>query len=253
MAVDFTKDLDFNKMTDEELLEVLTKVKEIEGEGKKPDETKPPEKVSVTLSDGTKIEADNQQELNRLLQAKLEEYRAEPEPEHKPAETPAKPEFDFKEYEKRFLKDPRKAQEYMEITQYGMPVTNMIPFLVAGIAQMAKKVEELEAYRFVSETEGYEASPEARRAIEQVMRERNWRPSYETLQDAYLIAKGRGLIEAKEPKTEKKPYVPPRVSGAGSEPSQDQINEITARGYEMPMEDLEKLLVKAGVIRGRGY
>ena len=242
--VDLTKDIDLDKLSEGELIELWDKMK---NEDEKPAEPpKPPEKVSVTLSDGSVLEAANHEELNRLLLAKLTEYRQAEEPT---PQEPEKVEFNFKTFEEKFLKDPREAQEYMEITQYGMPVTKMVPFLIAGLAQTARRLQELEAYRFVSETEGYKASPQNRAVIEQIMRERGWQPSYQTLQDAYLIAKGRGLIDEKPPETKPTtPYTPPRVGGAGSEPSADSVRELRERAYEASLEELENFLIKAGAL-----
>ena len=251
--VDFSE-LDFSNMTDEQLKQVLDTVKAAEQGGEtETKEPKEPEPVSVTLSDGTKIEAGSQEELNRLLAAKLEEHRSEPQKQEPPKEpTKAKPEWNMEEFTKKFLNDPREGIDYLETARYGFPVSQMVPLLVAGLAAQAKKLQELETQRFLDTTPEYEASPENRQAIERVMRERGWQPSYQTLRDAFDIARARGLVKTKEEKKEQEnpKFVPPRVSSAGKE-GQPASDELLAKAYGMPLEQLEEMLLQAGVIKSR--
>jgi len=247
MAVDFNK-LDFSNMTDEELKTILDEVKKVEGQPVEPES----KKVSVKLSDGSVIEAGSQEELNRLLAAKLDEYRAEPEPKPEPQGNKP-PEWSMEDFTKKFLKDPREGIEYLETVKYGFPVSNMIPLLVAGMASQAKKLQELEAQRFIDTNTEYNPSVENRRVIENIMRERNWQPSYQTMQDAFDIARARGLVKTKEPlvkKEEERPFVPPRVNSSGAE-NRGANEELVTKAYGLPIEQLEELLIQSGVLKSR--
>jgi hypothetical protein len=178
--------------------------------------------------------------------------RTEPE-ETKPASTEPKPAWDFDKFAKQFVQDPDGALDYMDTAKLGAPVRKLVPMLAAVVQQLGKKVQELEVQNFVKSSD-YEPSAENRKAIQGIIEERGWEPNARSLQDAYDIAKGRGLIKAKtETKEERQEtrqeFVPPRVRGnATTVPDQ-----IDSYANDMPIEKLEELLLRGGILANRRF
>jgi hypothetical protein len=211
----------------------------------------------VSLGDNEVIEADSYEEANKLLVAKLSEARGgrreAPVEEPKPAVSAEKPSWDFDKFAKQFVQDPDGALDYMDTVKVGAPVRKLIPPLMMLVQQMAKKVQELEVQNFVRNSD-YEPSPENRKAVQAIIEERGWEPNARSLQDAYDIAKGRGLIKSKEKEEPvrqqaREEFVPPRVRGNAT-PVPDQIDAIA---QDLPIEKLEELLLRGGIISHRRF
>jgi hypothetical protein len=231
-------------LSDEDLVQLMEKTPENH------------ETVSTQLPDGTTLEAANQEELNKLLVAKLGEYRerdeevAPPPPPQQMGPPPVK--WDYKKFQEKFIADPRDGMEYMETSQYGMPTSKLVPLLVNAMGNMAKKMEELEAQDFINSTPEYEPSVENRKAVEKLMLERNWKPSRQTFADAFDIAKSRGLVKTREDDREEsksKPFIAPRIKRTTGHEETLPDSDLIDKANAMSMKDLEKVLMSAGVLK----
>jgi hypothetical protein len=247
---------DLANLSDEEILALLEKASATKG-GDPPKET-----VKAQLPDGTVLEADSAEELNRLLVAKLGEYREadEPEPQVQQQQVPQVPqELKFgaaeqKKFAELFVQDAASGLEYLETKKYGMPVSKLVPLLVMGLGQMTTKIQELEAESFVNGTEGYNPSVENRKTIEKVMADRGWKPSRQTFSDAFDIARAKGLITAKAENTtnnvrKETPFIPPRTPKQSGSDQQLTETELLNKASNMKLEDLENLLFEGGVLK----
>lgn len=235
----------FDNLNDEQLLAMI---REASKEGGGHEEAKPPA-FKVTLGDGSVLEADSQDNLNKAIQAKLEDAIRSSRTENAPVQTPtapgpAKPEWNMETFVKKFTTDPREGMEYYEVANYGMPVGKAVPQMLAGMLAMAQELQELKTAQFAPQV------PEERKAVEQIMRERNWQPSRQSFQDAADIARARGLFKAKEEEPQvPKTFIPPRVNRSAEDPNADA--EILRNVDRLTDEQIEDLLVKAGHLKTR--
>jgi hypothetical protein len=205
--------------------------------GGKPDE-KPVEKAAPVVDE------------NRLADSVADKLvqKANKEPRQAPAPEPV--EFDQDQYAKLLVKDARKAQQYLEQATYGVAVGQLVPALVAGMAGLVSKVQELERGSFNSQVPEY-ANPETRAVIEAVMAENGWEPSSRNLQNAVAIARGTGRLEASE-EPARRSGPPPRLPRAKGQEIPEMTEEaILDRAAKMSDEELENFLLRAGVIQGR--
>jgi hypothetical protein len=244
-------------MSDEELLKLVGPLEE---------EAK--ERPFVTLPNGDRVEADSAEELNRLLVARLSEYREREEPAPAPvSQNDSKPrEWDYKKFQEAFVSDPREGMRFLEEVQSGIPggYSKMVPQLIMALGALTSKVQELEAQDFLNTTPEYEPSPENRKVLDKIIADRGWKVSNSSLADAFDIAKSRGLIKGREgrsegrsersdnviPMREPAPFVPPRVKrGMGTEEEPATTAEIINRAESMDLKDLQKLLIAAGHLK----
>jgi hypothetical protein len=240
-------------MSDEELLKLTA-----------PLEEEQKERPYVQLPDGSRMEADSPEELNRLLLAKLGEYREreEPAPAPVPQNQPQPRKWDYQKFQKTFVEDPRAGQEYLEEVQSGIPggYSKMVPQLVQALGILTQKVQELEAQDFVNQTPGYEPSVENRKILDKIIADRGWRVDNRSLADAFDIAKSRGMIKGREARSERSenvvpmrepaPFIPPRVKrGMGTEEEPATTAEIINRAEQMDLKDLQKLLIASGHLK----
>lgn len=239
-----------NGLSDAELLDLVTPDSN--------DGNDRPVRHTAAMPDGTVVEADSAEELNRLLTAKLAEYRErETVPDsHDPAPSdPKVRKWDYKTFSDMFVADPRAGMEYLEETQTGIQggYTKLVPMLVNALGALSSKVEELEAQDFLNTTPEYQPSVENRKVLDQIISERGWKVNSTSLSDAFDIASRRGLIrEARQSRqSEPSPFVPPRIRRAmGTEEPETTVDEIVKAAEEMPMKDLQRLLLAAGVLKG---
>lgn len=238
-----------NGLSDAELLDLVTPDSE---------EDHAPVRHTAAMPDGSVIEADSAEELNRILTAKLAEYREREVDTSTPPPAPGDQKvrkWDYKTFSDMFVADPRAGMEYLEETQTGIQggFTKLVPMLVNALGQLTTKVEELEAQDFLNTTPEYQPSVENRKILDQIIVDRGWKVNSTTLSDAFDIAKARGMISGgrQTRQSEPAPFVPPRVKRAmGTEEPETTIEEIVNAAHEMPMKDLQKLLLSAGVIKG---
>jgi hypothetical protein len=242
-----------NSMSDEELLKLVG-----------PLEEEPKERPFVELPDGSRVEADSAEELNRLLVAKLGEYREreEPAPAPVPQNQPQARKWDYKKFQETFVNDPRAGQEYLEEVQSGIPggYSKMVPMLINALGALTSKVQELETQDFLNQTPEYEPSKENRKILDKIIADRGWKVSNSSLSDAFDIAKSRGMIKGREgraersenvvPMREPAPFIPPRVKrGMGTEEDAPTVQEIVNRAESMDLKDLQKLLIASGHLK----
>lgn len=245
-------DSPFDKMNDEDLLKF---VREYGKEPGKQDEVvKPTEKLRFQVG-GSVVEADTPEELQRLVQEKFEEAGRAARPVEQPQVPQSKPEtFDMKKFTEVFVTDPDAGLDYLEQTKYGMSTRKAVPQLLAGVIALAAKVQELESASFAPKEDS------ERRAVEQIMKERQWAPSRQSFQDAHDIAKAKGLFGKKEetavdpPRDERGRFIPPRVPRATVEDNlSSNLPEILRAAETMPPDKLEAFLLEAGVIKSRHF
>ena len=239
-----------NNLSDEDLLNLVA-----------PLEEKEKQRPSVELPDGSRMEADSAEELNRLLVAKLGEYREKDEPASAPVpqNEPKARKWDYKKFQETFVTDPRAGQEYLEEVQSGIPggYSKMVPMLINALGALTQKVTELETQDFMNQTPEYEGSAANRKVLDKIISDRGWKISNSTLADAFDIAKSRGMIKPREsqsenivPMREPAPFVPPRVKrGMGTEEEPATTQEIINRAEQMDLKDLQKLLMAAGHLK----
>jgi hypothetical protein len=234
----------FDNLNDEQILALVREVSKEGGEEKPKSEP-----LRVTLGDGSILEAATQEDLNKAIQAKFEEAvrssrREEPAKDPATGQAPA-PKWDMDTFVKKFTTDPREGMEYYEVSNYGMPVGRAVPQMLAGMVALAQKVQELEATNYAPKVD------EERRAVEQVMRERNWQPSRQSFQDALLIAQGSGLLKSKEEsRTEPtQTFIPPRVPRVSTEEPGTNDAEVLRAAETMELEQLHDILVRAGKLK----
>ena len=211
-------DTNLDNLTDEQILALIRKAEKGEESGGKKQE-----RVKVQLGNGEVIEADSPEALNQILAARLSEHREtetiDPEPTN-PQGTQALPKkFDYKKFEKTFVEDPVAGLDYADEVRFGAPLKQVLPQLGMLVGTLAKKVQELETQQFLDTTPDYEPTVQNRKAIEQVMSERGWQPSRQTLEDAFAIASAKGLIKSSESKgrksePESEQFIPPRTKGS---------------------------------------
>lgn len=237
-----------NGLSDAELLDLVT-----------PDSGNDdrPVRHTAAMPDGSVIEADSAEELNRLLTAKLAEYREREVPDE-PVPTPGEPKlrkWDYKTFSDMFVADPRAGMEYLEETQTGIQggYTKLVPMLVNALGQLSTKVELLETQDFLNTTPEYQPSVENRKVLDQIIVDRGWKVNSTTLSDAFDIAKARGMISGgrQSRQSESAPFVPPRIRRAmGTEEPETTTEEIINAAHEMPIKDLQKLLIAGGLLKG---
>jgi hypothetical protein len=242
-----------NSLSDEELLKLVG-----------PLEEHPKDRPFVELPDGSRVEADSAEELNRLLVAKLGEYREreEPAPAPVPQNEPKPRKWDYKKFQETFVNDPRAGQEYLEEVQSGIPggYSKMVPMLINALGALTSQVQELQTQDFLNQTPEYDPSPENRKVLDKIISDRGWKVSNASLADAFDIAKSRGMIKGKEGRPERSnenvipmrepAFIPPRVKrGMGTEEEPATTAEIINRAYDMDIKDLQKLLIAAGALK----
>jgi len=242
-----------NELSDDELKALLDRM----STGKEEPEVKKtaPEKLKVTLSDGSVIEGDNQEDLNRQLSARLEEARNQSAPPPPAAPQPGKPEWNYEEFTKKFLKDPREGLDYLDVAENGYSTRKAVPALLQIVSALAKKTQELETQRFLDQNDEYTPNQQNRAALEKIITERGWQPGYQSYQDAFDIAKSRGIIHAKkseepEPEPQSRSFVPPRVRSKAQETTSEDFFRATDK---LSDEKLEDLLIDAGMIKSRRF
>jgi hypothetical protein len=245
-----------NSLSDEQLLNLIT-----------PHEKEEKQRPSVELPNGDRMEADSAEELNRLLVAKLGEYRERDEPATAPVpqNEPKARKWDYKRFQETFVNDPRAGQEYLEEVQSGIVggYSKMVPQLIMALGALTTKVQELETQDFMNTTPEYEPSKENRKILDKIIADRGWKVSNGSLADAFDIAKSRGMIKGREgrefsrggqenvvPMREPAPFVPPRVKrGMGTEEEPATTAEIINRAESMDLKDLQKLLIASGHLK----
>jgi hypothetical protein len=244
-----------SEMSDDEIVTLLGKMN-AEGKGHEdgkstvsdPPVPAPQPSFRVRLADGTEIQAGSQEEVDAILASQ----RRVDEPA--PA-TPARPEFDSKKYHELLINDPLKAQEYMELARTGFPLAQAMPLILAAMGQMTQKLQEIESRGFTADRDELR-DPANKAAVDRIMRERGWQPSYQSMQDAFDIASARGMIKKGETqaKTDSAPqqpaqFQPPRVSrGVGREVSDDAI---LSQALQLTDEQLEALMLQSGQVSRR--
>lgn len=245
----------FEGMTDEQLFALMQKMQQQEGEGTAVTPPAPkPEPLRYQLTDGSVVEAPNAEEMNKALLARLQAQQPEPpEPTQTTPQIQPTPEtYDHEKFAKLLTKDAREGLDYVDKVQFGMPVRQLVPILVAGMAQLTQRLQKAETQQFIDANPEYQGGPETRRAIETIMQERHWQPTRETLQDAYDIARGRGLVKAKKeepkPETTTPAFIPPRPPSRGNATDEPSTQDIIRQANDMPFEKLHDLLVEAGVL-----
>jgi len=194
-----------------------------------------------------------QEEVDQLVAERMQAAKPpEPVKTEKPSDPnqPQTPQpWDYDQFKEKFLRDPREALDYVDEAQYGMPVRKLVPVLMAGLTQLAKQQQESEKSRFLSSADDFEATPENSQVIEQILQERGWQPSYQAYEDALAIGVRQGRIKGKAKPPEKPPepsvQPPPDLPPGG----QSEVPDALLQNAEnMEMDDLEKLLLKSGVI-----
>lgn len=158
MLVAITPPPSLATLSDEELLKLTAPVEE-----------EPKVRPSVQLPDGSRVEADSAEQLNRLLVAKLGEYREREEPAPAPVRQDQGPEarkWDYKKFQQTFVDDPREGMAFLEELQSGIPggYSKMDPMLVNALGALTQKVQELETQDFLNTTPEYEPSVENRKS-----------------------------------------------------------------------------------------
>jgi hypothetical protein len=235
------------EMTDEEIAAVLG------GMTAKPTDQKPaeapaptpaPSVYRVRMPDGTEIQAGSQEELNSIMAS----HR--PEPPAAPPQAPAQA-FDAKKYHEMLINDPMKAAEYLDTSRNGFATGQVLPLLLATVGQMTQKIQELESRGFTADRAELR-EPANRAAIDRIIRERQWQPSYQTMQDAFDIASARGLIKKADeptPTPQTSQFVPPRVPRGSGRETNDAT--ILARAAQLTDEQLDELMIQSGMVSHR--
>lgn len=238
-----------NGLSDAELLDLVT-----------PDrgDDERPVRHTAAMPDGSVVTADSAEELNRLLTAKLAEYRERedtPEPRTPESTDTGVRKWDYKTFSDTFVADPRAGMEYLEEVQSGVKggYSKLVPLLVNALGTLTSKVEELEAQDFLNTTPEYTPSVENRKVLDQIITERGWKVNSTSLSDAFDIASRRGLISSGRStrQSEPAPFTPPRIRRSMSaEEPEVTIEQIQNAAEEMPIKDLQKLLIAGGVLKG---
>lgn len=210
-----------------------------------------------------KLEPVQPQETVRTPPAEeVQNYEQEPEPTA-PVQTSPGPlanlgkpgEWDYATFQKKFIEDPRAGMEYLETAKYGMPVSNLVPILIQAVSVQNKKLNDLEAQRFLDTTPEYQANAVNKKAIAQVLETRGWAPTYQTYKDAYHIAVAEGKIKPSQVQEApsqnqqtSRQFVPPRPANRAvprDESTQD-LGQIIEAAQKMPLDQLESFLRKNG-------
>jgi len=164
--------------------------------------------------------------------------------------------YDHDEYAKLLVKDAREAQDYVERTRFGRPVTELIPAILQVVAVQDAKLKQLEAQRFLDTTEDYKPTVANKDALDKVISSRGWQPSYEAYKDAWAIAKAEGLVQPEpkhetrqESRREETPYVPPRPASRANLSQEEANPDIIKWAENASLEDLHALLQKNGGFR----
>jgi len=209
------------------------------------------------------IEAATADELNKAVQAKLEDaLRAsrtpEPAPPVNPGAPPAPPKWDMKSFVDTFSTDPDEGLDYLERAKYGISIRKTVPQMLPILGALVQKVQELEAAQFAPREDS------ERKAVEQILRERQWAPSRQSYQDALDIAKGRGILKPAEEKPVEQPrnergqfaspqgatngtvFIPPRTPRTTTDTGSFSQEELLNAAQTMPLDKLKELLKANG-------
>jgi hypothetical protein len=161
-----------------------------------------------------------------------------PPPEAPPAPREA---FDMKRFQEEFLRDPAAGIDYMYTAKMGFSPTQVLPVMAAALAQTRQDLEQLRSQSFRSQ---HQLADEEYQKVEQFRQSKNldW-------QDAYDLAKVRGLVGQQTTQT---PSAPPRLPRGGGKVEQT-MDEATILQHALGMDEtkLEDMLIRAGVISQR--
>jgi hypothetical protein len=225
-------------MTDEQLLELIN------ARGKKDDT--PKEKVKVQLQNGEVVEGATAEEVNAILAAK---YNQATKPDEEVEQVtngaaPKLPKFAYEKFSKTFVDDPLAGLDYADESTMGFSSRKVLPVMVQTMATLLQQVQDLQSKNF----KPYQEHPAE---IEQVMKERGWQKSPQALEDAYMIAQGKGLIktEKQETKKEEPTFLPPRVGKRSTESLSTTEQEVLSKAETMDLSDLEDILRQAGRLK----
>lgn len=228
-----------DSMSEEEMAAELARL----SAGSPPPEEKqapppPAQQVEWTMSDGTVIKAGSAAELAQLVQSH------QPRPAE-PRQQADKPDFDYKLYTEKFLKDPRDAQRYMEKSQYGVSMDELIPQMGVAMQAMARQLQDLQEKSFQSQI----SDAGQRRIVDDLSKQLGVNRDL-----AFELAQSRGLLEKPEEKASKsgKPFVPPRMSSSQGQQQQDEPN-LYGAANALSDENLQELMLQKGLITKRQW
>jgi hypothetical protein len=154
-------------------------------------------------------------------------------PEPPPAPLPA---FDMKKFQEQFLVDPNSGLDYAFQSKYGYNPLQVVPLMAAALAETKQQVEQLKSQSFRSQNQLDDESFQKVAAFQQ-QKGLDW-------QDAYDLAKVRGIIQAQTPA---QPSAPPRLPrGGGKETSMADESFFMGQINDLSDEKLEALFMKAG-------
>jgi hypothetical protein len=155
-----------------------------------------------------------------------------------PAEPPPAPlpAFDMKKFQEQFLADPNSGLDYAFQSKYGYNPLQVVPLMAAALAETKQQIEQLRSQSFRSSVQ---LDDESFNKVEQFRQQKGL-----DFQDAYDLAKVRGIIQAQTPAA---PAAPPRLPrGGGKETSGGDEMSFLNQVNDLSDEKLEALFMRAG-------
>jgi hypothetical protein len=159
-----------------------------------------PQKATVRLPNGQSVTG-TPQEIEAAFSNYAQSQSApqpQPQVQNQATTQPAKTEWNYDTFVDKFKNDPREGLSYYNQAQYGFDPGQAVQNLYGAALEMYKEVQRLQAaevrrqFPALNKQENYAA-------VEKVMKANNWQPSSQSLEQAYYMAKGQGLIKEEAP------------------------------------------------------
>lgn len=172
--------------------------------------------LSVTLPDGRQVQGTNEQ----VQQAYQEYYAAQaPKPSQgqQGTQVAQRQEFNQKQFQDAIIRDGREGFKYIHETVYGFDPATVVPTLAKATIELAQQVGALTEEKFRGSHQGL--SEQDFGAVKKFAADQGWSQDPKSLENAYLILKGQGVIE-KQPinQPQNGQFFQPQTIGANPSP-----------------------------------
>lgn len=222
-------------LSDEEFEQRLVALASGEQEKHEPE---PARKVTFRLPDGSVIEGNSVEDVQRIVNARAQQSPNPPPPGLTPSE---QVKWDYDQFVERFKKDPREGLDYADQSQFGVPIRQLVPVLAVGMSNLMKEVQDLRQ-REIARQIPQDAIP----VVNQLMQELGMPGTPQAYDAALTLAQAKGLIAGPQQQTAA-PVPPPRVP-RGSAESVASDSQLAQMVDGLDDEALERLVMARGLI-----
>lgn len=224
------------------------------------------QKTTVRLPNGQQVSG-TPQEIEAAFTAYSQQNQPQPQAvqqqQQQATTQPTKVEWNYDTFVKQFTEDPRKGLEYYNQAQYGFDPGQAVQQLYGAAVEMYKEVQRLQAAEASRQFPALQ-KPENREVVDKIITQNGWSRSSQSLEQAYWVAKGQGMIKEDAPKpsgnfwpqsTQVDPNQPnqqqngafqatvPYIPGnGGADPYSNFIDDFDAKTREVTTQDLRGMI-----------